>query len=600
MMKGFLIVAGAVLVALGSIVPGAAYAPGGPVLLRDGVAGADTVPLLMLFPDAYSAPPGQNRPQPDTTIEPSISVNPGNPLNAIAVYQVDRVAGGGDADNGFATTFDGGVTWTYGYLPGLTYAVVPTNKCPRPAAAGVGPQCTFDRASDAVIAWGADPANPGKYFAYANSLVFNDGSISGDANKLNSGMAMNVSKDGGLNWSDAVFLEQDSIAGQNDKNWIVADNGSGVGHHTGRLYLVWDRVAPLVYTYCDPDVVASVATGAGCDKAANWTSAHNGSFYPFNVNAGIGSYPVVMPNGSLGVLFQGDFAGVCPVPNPPTDQPDCGVNTELQFVLAPAAGAVAWPAPLTFTTAVGIASNQTACCAEQRAGTLPSLAVDPVTGQLYAAWEDARFRTDTGNDILFSTSSDGAGATWSAATLGARVNQGPVNDHQDHWNAMIDVGKDGKVHVAYMQRDETPGVDPGPWSATGLSRYLHAYYQESSDHGATWTAPLRVDTKGTDVGYGAYSRGGEFQGDYNQISTASNGWSYIVRTVAGPKTPGEPCNCNFADAPSGHQHQNTWVSVVGPPATPVVPEFPLNPALVVLGSVLLLLGLRLRLVGRRT
>ena len=40
--------------------------------------------------------------------------------NVVAAFQVGRVDAGGDADNGFATSSDGGRTWTDGLLPGLT------------------------------------------------------------------------------------------------------------------------------------------------------------------------------------------------------------------------------------------------------------------------------------------------------------------------------------------------------------------------------------------------------------------------------------------------------------------------------------------------
>src|SRR5690348_14119016 len=38
----------------------------------------------------------------------------------VSAFQVARVPGGGGADVGFATSTDGGKTWTSGYLPGLT------------------------------------------------------------------------------------------------------------------------------------------------------------------------------------------------------------------------------------------------------------------------------------------------------------------------------------------------------------------------------------------------------------------------------------------------------------------------------------------------
>src|SRR5918912_756144 len=80
------------------------------------------------------------------------SNHPANPDNVVAGYQEGRIDSGGDATNGFATTFDGGKTWTYGELPGLTTY---------PGQTG-----TFDRASDAVVAFGPDNT------VYANSLVF--------------------------------------------------------------------------------------------------------------------------------------------------------------------------------------------------------------------------------------------------------------------------------------------------------------------------------------------------------------------------------------------------------------------------------------------
>ena len=127
--------------------------------------------------------------QPDTQIEPSIAVNPANPLNAVTVYQEGRIAGGGDATNGFATTFDGGATWIHGELPGLTTY---------PGQGGA-----FERASDAVVAFG--PGN----LVYANSLVFDFNTGGG----LRSGIAVNVSKDGGRTWSQPVILQDDRLGG---------------------------------------------------------------------------------------------------------------------------------------------------------------------------------------------------------------------------------------------------------------------------------------------------------------------------------------------------------------------------------------------------
>src|SRR5580693_8734073 len=38
----------------------------------------------------------------------------------VASFQVARISPGGGADLGFSTSTNGGKTWTFGYLPGLT------------------------------------------------------------------------------------------------------------------------------------------------------------------------------------------------------------------------------------------------------------------------------------------------------------------------------------------------------------------------------------------------------------------------------------------------------------------------------------------------
>src|SRR3954468_24242461 len=458
---------GLLLVAGLAFVPATASTTAGPLVLRDVRSAHQASPT-----GTVTFPVNATHAQPDTQTEPSIAVNPADPLNAVASYQEGRVDAGGDAGNGWTATFDGGRTWIHGYFNGLTRTT----------------GGTFDRAYDAVVTFGADPDHPGHYLVYANSLVFNDGTgPSGDANQ--SGMAINVSKDGGRSWTKAAVLQQDGLGGLNDKNWLVADNGTGTGHTTGRVYVVWDRIAPMIYSYCDTD----------CDKLASWTSspANNGSFYVFDPMPGIGSIPLVLPDGSLGIVFQGDFTGTPSIPSSPTDQPDfVGVGSQLMFALAPGAGAVPWPAPLTFTQAAfGIAGNTGNAVAEQRAGTLPAAAVDPKSGQIYVAWEDGRFRADGLNDIVLSTSTTD-GVTWSTPE---QVNRGKSTDRTNHWNAMIDVGKDGVVHVGYRQRNEAPHSPTGR-SARGLSPHIDTYYQQSRDHGTTWSAPLKVNKVTTDVG----------------------------------------------------------------------------------------------------
>ena len=384
-----------------------------PALVRDVKTGSDKLgSLTPAVPD-----PIQDYVQPDTEIEPSIAVNPENPNNVVTVYQEGRIADGGDATNGFATSVDGGRTWTTGELPGLT------------TYPGQGGQ--FERASDAVVAFG--PNN----LVYANSLVF-------DFNKdfgLRSGIAVNVSKDGGLHWIPPVLLQDDVLGGLNDKNWIVVDNSDAPGHHKGRVYVVWDRIAPVLYDYCDHD----------CDQLSNWLPDFQtipGLVFP---GQGIGAYPVIMKNGGLGIAMDGLSGGV-PIPSGP-DEPDVEPgDEELVFIAAPAAGSTPFPAPLAFLPPVDVASNQSQGQPAQRSCEgLPAAAVDPASGTIYAVWDDGRFRTDGTNDVVISRSFDD-GVTWTAP---ARVNSGSRTDHVDHYCGTVAVGDGGVVHVAYRQRDES-------------------------------------------------------------------------------------------------------------------------------------------------
>jgi hypothetical protein len=454
--------------------------------------------------------------QPDTQVEPSLAVNPKNPLNAVAMYQEGRIDSGGDATNGYATTFDGGQTWQYGEIPGLT----------RVLNQG-GP---WERASDAVVAFG--PNNT----VYANSLVF-------DNSPAHSGIAVNVSKDGGATWSKPVFLQDDTIPViTNDKNWIVVDNGTGVGHHTGRVYVVWDRVAPVIYSYCD----------ANCDQVSNWTGFQQLPYVAWPAQ-GLGAYPVVMPDGSLAMEMTSLVGGI-PIPNTNLEQPEFDeAASNIVFLEAPAAGAVPWPAPLAWTPIVQIAADRSAGVIGQRGGGIPSMDVDPSNGNLYVTWEDGRFRSDNTNDAVLSKSTDG-GITW---TRPKRINGGSTTDHIDHYMPAVAVGEHGVVHIAYKVRDESPGA------GGRMSPYIDAYYQESYDGGETFTAPLKVNKEPSQAGYGAYSRAGLFEGDYFQIASVK-GYTYYTRTQAAPAYAGEPkpLDPDLRDARRGHQHQSNWVALI--------------------------------------
>jgi hypothetical protein len=139
------------------------------------------------------------------------------------------------------------------------------------------------------------------------------------------------------------------------------------------------------------------------------------------------------------------------------------------------------------------------------------------------------------------------------------VNGGPLDDKVDHYNVAAAVGSDGRVHIMYRQRDETenPLVNP----------YIDTYYVESRDGGRTFTRPLKVDRVPSDLRYDAFSQGGAFEGDYNQLSSAGP-YTFIVRCQGAPAYKREPAALAAVDATTlklarrSHQHQSAWVAVV--------------------------------------
>ena len=518
-----------------SFVRAGAAAPPAMVLVRDHLAGSDATIGL---PGVQWPPYERN-----STVEPSIGVDPANPLDAVAAYHSGRDPNGASADIGYATTTDGGQTWVHGNLPGVT--------------THVDPHAPFDHASDPVVAFGPD------HTVYVNELVTVE---DGQGNVSSGGLALNVSKDGGLTWEPKpVFIHMDDPALINDigvfddKNWIAVDTSSAPGHHLGRVYLFWDVQLITLYAYCDPDRAG--ATTPGCDQAANWTTSAtdpattyaNSGFYLLRQNS-IGSVPVVLQSGSLFDVFEDE--GNAPV---------CIRNATCNLagfseVVAPGAGAVVWPAPLPFANdPVQIASDDSNAVRLQRAGTdLPSAAVDPVSGRVAVAWAGGRFRTDGVNDIEVAVSTDPAGAVWSSP-IRVTASGASTSDYLDSYDPMVGWGSDGSLQVAYRQRQEAA-------QAAQMSQIVDTFFQVSADQGSTFSAPLKVDTQATDVGYCAFSRGGCFEGDYSEIAPASNGNTYIVREEAYAAYPGEPYN-NTNDtfnSDNGHINQHAWVAVVGP------------------------------------
>ena len=170
----------------------------------------------------------------------------------VSGFQVARVFGGGGADVGFATSTDGGKTWTSGYLPGLTDNY----------KGG-----TFTAASDAAVAY---DAKHGVWMISTLPLVDDAGEA----------VATSISSDG-LTWGKPVIVDN---SGSDDKNWITCDNTSSSPHY-GNCYTEWD----------EPALGDLVFMSTSSDGGKTWSAGVNSQ----DSVAGLGGQPLVQPNGTV-------------------------------------------------------------------------------------------------------------------------------------------------------------------------------------------------------------------------------------------------------------------------------------------------------------
>jgi len=211
--------------------------------------------LNQISSDPFSVGPGQHA----TEVEPHLF---SNGTTMVAAFQVGRIAPGGSTDIGWATSTDGGTTWTHGTLPGLT------------KGEGSGP---YDAASDPAVAYDAKHG------------VWMIASLPLSATLQVPAVAVSRSTDGGLTWQNPVSV--DSTAPSSDKNWIVCDSWPTSPHY-GNCYMEWD----------DPSNSDQILMSTSSDGGLTWAGAKPTA----NSARGIGGQPLVQPSGNVIVPIETD------------------------------------------------------------------------------------------------------------------------------------------------------------------------------------------------------------------------------------------------------------------------------------------------------
>lgn len=181
----------------------------------------------------------------------------------VAGFQTGRFSNGGSTNIGFATSHDGGRTWTHGFLPHTTVAADPP-----------GP---YPRVSDPVVAY------DDKHDVWLlNSLTVGAGNL----------LLVSRSRDDGLTWGRPVIASPEGKTSY-DKNWIVCDNWPDSPHY-GNCYIEAD----------DTSLGNRMAMFTSTDGGRTWTEA------VVPAATGLGGLPLAQPDGTVVVPYSGNLNNV--------------------------------------------------------------------------------------------------------------------------------------------------------------------------------------------------------------------------------------------------------------------------------------------------
>jgi len=214
------------------------------------IGASANVPLTKISSDPYTNSTSQHA----TQVEPD-TFSFGNTI--VAAFQEGRFTDGGSSNIGWATSADGGTTWTHGDLPGTTVYATPAG--------------SFARDTDPAVAY--DP----KRGVWLIAQLPLDASVNG------AGVIVSRSTNGGTVWGNPITVVPPGGI-NSDKSWIVCDTWASSPFY-GNCYIQWDDhgAGNLIYM--------NTSTDGGLTWGPKTTTAQG--------IAGIGGQPVVQPSGTV-------------------------------------------------------------------------------------------------------------------------------------------------------------------------------------------------------------------------------------------------------------------------------------------------------------
>jgi hypothetical protein len=436
----------------------------------------------------------------NSEVEPFVAANPKTAGNLIGVWQQDRWSNGGAHALMAAASTDGGHTWG-------SQTPLPFNTC---APGGL----SYERASDPWVSIGPDG------IAYAISISFN-------ATNNDNAVAAVRSTNGGASWDHLMVIRADNGQNQlfNDKESITADPT-----RPGYAYAVWDQ---LVGPVDNPAVLAH-----------NFSSFTGPTYFARTTNGGVSWEPskIILPMrqrqqsiANVIVVAPGDvlydFFTLITATGSNGPKSTAPHGSTIAFMKSTDNGDT-WSDPHIVQQIDTLTVTDPNTGAPLRTADFDAApAVDPVTGQLYLVWQDARDTADKNHKngrsrILYTTSTNG-GNTWSDPVV--------VSDSPNGISAMlpaIAVTSGGTVGLTY---DDFRTLTPD--NTTTLPTDI---WFKSAPRGGSLANATEQHVTGPFNFLAAPDAGGAFLGDYEGL--AADGTSFVgVDDIT---------NCNAADCGS--------------------------------------------------
>lgn len=293
---------------------------------------------LQLGSDPYSGT-GQYQ----TTVEPG-AYSYGSTI--VTAFQVGRFSDIGSANIAWATSTDGGNTWSKGFLPDTTIVSSPS-----------GP---YVRITDPTVTYDV------KHATWMIGTVAFLGTSNGLAAAA---VQISTSTNGGTSWNSPHIIMNTGTNGGLDKDGIACDNTSTSPYY-GHCYAQWDD-------YNRNDLIQmSTSTDGGIHWSSPQVTADGAN--------GLGAAMFVQPNGKVVVTMIN------------------GNQTQVR-VFTSTNGGASWNSSIAVASVTSYPPN-----VAYHDNILLSSAMDG-SGKIYLVWVDCRYEPNCyGNDLVMTSSTDGS------------------------------------------------------------------------------------------------------------------------------------------------------------------------------------------------